>query len=244
MSVDEDTPREGSIVKIKSKLVIPHLICHYDNYPLMTNADKRMVEEYGIIDLIPHDVPEYMYGVVLEEHWVPPIYNGVEKFEIDWAGEYHLKSFDDTKKTDKLFWIYDLETVKMPEDGIIDEHDEMMYRSFIYNTVLKEWERKQFIFKCWYCGEQGCDRMLVWDRLNNVYSDLANNATINNSQRRYIIYQAMMNWCTSMMGRKPLREICKCVIMEVGELFPSEGDENVEECDSSGIIDLTQSDSS
>ena len=147
----------------------------------MTNADKRMVEKYCIINLIPHDVSEYMYGVVLEEHWVPPIYNGVEEFEIDWAGEYHLKSFDDTKKTDKLFWIYDLETVKMPGDGIINENNEMMYRSFICNTVLKEWERKQFIFKCWYCGEQGCDRMLVWDRLNNFYSDLANNATINNS---------------------------------------------------------------
>ena len=86
--------------------------------------------------------------------------------------------------------------------------------------------------------------MLVWDRLNNVYSDLANNATNNNSQRRYIIYQAMMNWCTSMMGRKSLREICKCGIMKVGAIFPSEANENLGECDSSGIIDLTQSVSS
>ena len=97
MSVDEDTPRKGLIVKIKSTLVIPHLICHHNNYQLMTNSGKRIVEEYDTIDLIQHDVPVYMYGVVLEEHWVPPIFNRVEKFKINWAGEYHLKCFDGTK---------------------------------------------------------------------------------------------------------------------------------------------------
>ena len=47
-----------------------------------------------------------------------------------------------------------------------------------------------------------------------------------------------------MIGRKPLRKIWKCVIREVGELFPTEGDDHVEECNSSGAIDLTQLDSS
>ena len=240
MSECESTPTEGSIVRIKSSLVIPHLMCHYHEYPLMTDSNKTLVEEYGIIHLIPHDVPEYMYGVVIGEHYVPPLWNDVIMFEIDWAGEYHLKLFDDTKKTDKLFWLYDLEIVKLTEDHIMDEDNEMLYRSFTYNTVLKEWERKQFVFKCWYCGEQGCDRMLVWDRLALVYSDLTNNLTISNNQRRFTVYQTMYQWCTTMWGHRPLREMCKCVVMEVGELFPSECDQSEEECDSSGVIDLLE----
>ena len=62
-----------------------------------------MVEEHGFIELIPHDVPEYMYGVVKTEHWESPLSTNDDKYEIDWAGEYHLKVFDENKKTTKLF---------------------------------------------------------------------------------------------------------------------------------------------
>ena len=68
MSECKSTPTEGSIVRIKSSLVIPQLIFHYDEYHLITDANKKMVEEYGIINLIPHDIPEYMYGVVIGEN--------------------------------------------------------------------------------------------------------------------------------------------------------------------------------
>ena len=146
--------------------------------------------------------------------------------EIDWADEYHLKLFDYTKRTDKLFWLYDLEIVKLPKDDIMDEDNDMYYRDFIYNKVLNEWERKQFVFKCWYFGEQGCDRMLVWDRLALVYSDLTNNITIINNQQRYMVYRTMVQWCTTMIGHMPLTKMCKCVVIEAGELFPSECDQS------------------
>ena len=107
-----------------------------------------MVKEHGPIELIPHDVPEYMQGVVTAEHYVSPLYTNVDKYEIDWAGKYHLKVFDESKKTTKLFWGYDVETVKWPEDGMMDADDEMLSRSFKYDNYYMEWDRKVFIYWC------------------------------------------------------------------------------------------------
>ena len=89
-----------------------------------------MVEEHGLIELIPHDVPEYMYGVVTAEHCASPSYTNVDEYEKDQEGGYHLKVFDESKKTMKLFQRYDVETVKWPEDGMMDADDEMLLRSF------------------------------------------------------------------------------------------------------------------
>ena len=55
----------------------------------------------------------------------------------------------------------------------------------------------------------------------------------------------MLGWFNVMIGRRPLREMCECVIMEVAEYFPveetgSESDESDEECDSSSVIDLRE----
>ena len=105
-------PTEGTIVKIQSSKVIPFLLRNYDKYPLLNDRDKKMVKEHGLIELIPHDVPEYMYGVVTAEHCASPSYTNIDKYEIDWAGEYHFKVFDESKKTTKLFRGYDVETVK------------------------------------------------------------------------------------------------------------------------------------
>jgi len=42
------------------------------------------------------------------------------------------------------------------------------------------------------------------------------------------------------MGRIALREICICVVREVGELFPSDTDESETDEDSGGTIDLLE----
>ena len=235
-----NTPWEGSIVRMKSSLVIPYLICNYDEYPLMTNSDKKMVEEYGLIELIPHSVPEYMYGIITQEHWAPPLWNKVEMFTIDWAAEYHLKLFDDTKNTNLMFWKYDVETVKWARDNDIDDNDEKLNKSFQYNSMYREWERREFVFKCWYCGEQGCDRMVVWDKLIMVYSDLTNNKTLTNKERRYTVNQVMLCWCNNMMENTALRDMCECVVKEVGELFPYISDECDDENESTSTIDLLE----
>ena len=206
----------------------------------MTNSDKKMVEEYGLIELIPHSVPEHMYGIITHEHWAPPLWNKVEMFTIDWAAEYRLKLFDNTKKTNLMFWEYDIETVKWAHDNVIDDNDENLNKSFQYNSIYGEWERREFVFKCWYCGEQGCDRMLVWDRLIMVYADLTNNATLTNKEQRYTVNQFMLCWCSNMMGNRALRDMYQCVVKEVGELFPYESDESDDENDSTGTIDLLE----
>ena len=52
------------------------------------------------------------------------------------------------------------------------------------------------------------------------------------------MYQATLGSFDIMMGRRPLREMCECVIMEVSEYFPADKtgsglDKSGEECDSS-----------
>ena len=231
---------EGTIVKIKSSIVIPHLMSNYDEYQMMTESDKRLFEESGNLNLIPHEVPEWMYGVITAEHYEPPNMHRPEKYMVDWAGEYHLKLFDHTKSTDDLFLTEDLVGVKWPDNRVFRENEEMLSKSFKYNEEYMEWERKEFRFKCWYCDEEGCDRMILWDRLSLVYSDLTNNVTISNNQRRYTVYQAMLLWSQNLMGRIALREICICVVREVGELFPSDTDESETDEDSGGTIDLLE----
>ena len=68
MSECTSIPTDGSLVRIDSSLIIPHLICHYDEYLLMTDSEKKLVEEYEIINRILHDVHEYMYDEVIEYH--------------------------------------------------------------------------------------------------------------------------------------------------------------------------------
>ena len=80
--------------------------------------------------------------------------------------------------------------------------------------------------------------MIFWDRLLYIYAELTDNATITNKQRRYVVFQSMMSWITVLMGSRPLREICDCVLREVRELFPNKDGNSDEECDSSGVIDL------
>ena len=181
-----------------------------------------------------------MYGIITQEHWAPPLWNEVEMFTIDWAAEYHLKLFDDTKKTNLMFWKYDVETVKWARDNDIDDNDEKLNKSFQYNSMYREWERREFVFKCWYCGEQGCDRMVVWDKLIMVYSDLTNNKTLTNKERRYTVNQVMLCWCNNMMGNTALRDMCECVAKEVGELFPYISDECDDENESTSTIDLLE----
>ena len=83
----------------------------------MTQSEKTLLVETGNLDLIPHEVPKCMYGVITEEHTdVPPNLNNTGKFMVDWLGEYHLKLFDDTKNTDEVFWKEDLYGVKWPDD--------------------------------------------------------------------------------------------------------------------------------
>ena len=66
---------------------------------------------------------------------------------------------------------------------------------------------------------KGCDRMMMWDRLVLVYSDLINNFTINNNQQQHTVYTAMMSWYTSMIGRIPLGDMCTFVDTEVINYF-------------------------
>ena len=162
-------PTEGEIVKIQSSKVILFLLRNYNKYPLLNDRDKRMVEEHGLIELIPHNMPEYMYGVATAEHWASPLCTNVDKYETNWAVEYHLKVFDESKKTTKLFWGYDVETVKWPEDGMMDADDETLLRSFQYNHYYMEWERKAFVYRCWYCHKEGCDRMIFGDKLSYIF---------------------------------------------------------------------------
>ena len=233
----------GTIVQCSSRTIIPLLIRNYEEYPAMSQYDKWLLEESDNIHLIPHYVPSDIYGVIIEDHSDPPGMNN--KWLVDWAAEYHLKFYDNSKNTDKLFWGSELWAMKWTNDTEIYDNERVLSNSFRYNHEYLVWERKEFRYKCWYCGEEGCDRMLVLDRLSILYSDLFNNATIDNNQRRYNIYQAMLGWFNVMMGRRPLREMCECVIMEVAEYFPveetgSEYDESDEECDSSGVIDLIE----
>jgi len=230
----------GMIVKIKSSIVIPHLMSNYDEYQMMTESDKRRFQESGNLDLIPHEVPEWMYGVITAEHYEPPNMHRPEKYMVDWAGEYHLKFFDDTKRTDDLFLTEDLVGVKWPDNRVFRENEEMLNKSFKYNEEYMKWERKEFRFKCWYCDEERCDRMILWDRLSLVYSDLTNNVMISNNQKRYMMYQAMLLYNQRLMGRIALRDICICVLREIGELFPSDIDENETDEDSVEIIDLLE----
>ena len=116
----------GTIVKIKSSIVIPHLICNYEEYPLMSQADKILVEQTGNLDLFPHEVPEWIYGVVIVEQYAPPNMHSPEKFMVDWAGEYHLKLFDNTKNTHELFWSEDLYGVKWPDNTDFADEKEML----------------------------------------------------------------------------------------------------------------------
>lgn len=141
-------PTEGTITKIQRPKVILFLLRNYDKYPLLYDRDKKMVEEHGLIELIPHDLLEYMYGVVIAEHCASPLCTNVDKYETYWAGEYHLKVFDKSKKTTKLFWGHDVETVKLPEDGMMDADDEMLLEGFQYNHYYMEGERKAFVYRC------------------------------------------------------------------------------------------------
>jgi len=130
--------------------------------------------------------------------------------------------------------------VKWPDNRVFRENEEMLSKSFKYNEVYMEWERNEFRYKCWYCDKEGCDRMILWDRLSLVYSDLTNNVMISNNQRRYMMYQAMLLCYQRLMGRIALRDICICVFREIGELFPSDIDENETDEDSGEIIDLLE----
>lgn len=228
----------GTIVKIKSLIVIPRLICNYEEYPLMSQADKILVEQTGNLDLFPHEVPEWIYGVVIVEQYAPPNMHSPEKFMVDWAGEYHLKLFDNTKNTHELFWSEDLYGVKWPDNTDFADEQEMLWKSFKYNEEYMVWERKELRFKCWYCDEEGCDRMILSDRLSQIYSDLSYNDTIGNYHKRRIVYQSMLLWSQNLMGTVALRDICICVVNEVGELFPSQTDESETDEDSGGTIDL------
>ena len=87
---------------------------------------------------------------------------------------------------------------------MMDADDEMLSRSFQYNHYYMEWERKAFVYRCWYCHEEGCDRMILWDRLSYIYTESTDNTTITNKQRRYIVFQSMMSWTAVLMGSRPL----------------------------------------
>ena len=70
--------------------------------------------------------------------------------------------------------------------NLADENENMLMRK--YNQKYMEWERIEFRFKYWYCDNEGCDRILEWDRLSLFYLDLTNNVTISKNQRRCTVY--------------------------------------------------------
>ena len=80
--------------------------------------------------------------------------------------------------------------------------------------------------------------MVLSDRLSQIYSDLSYNDTIGNYHKRRSVYQSMLLWSQNLMGTVALRDICICVVNEVGELFPSQTDESETDEDSGGTIDL------
>lgn len=67
-------------------------------------------------------------------------------FTLEWAGKYNLTSFDDTKKIDRLFWKYNVETVKWVDDNVIDVIDEELYTFFnIIQYIENGKEMNQFL---------------------------------------------------------------------------------------------------
>ena len=98
--------------------------------------------------------------MVTAEQYAPPNMHGPVKFKVVWAGEYHLKLFDNTKNTDELFWSEDLVGVKWPDNRQFGDYQDTLRKCFKYNEEYMVWERnaldfntgivtRKGVIKCW-----------------------------------------------------------------------------------------------
>ena len=76
------------------------------------NKKIYKIEENSNIESMPRRMSNFMYGVFIEEHNVPPKWDTFAKCKVDWAGEFHLEYFDSSKNSEELYWNEDLIVMK------------------------------------------------------------------------------------------------------------------------------------
>ena len=136
----------GTIIQCSNRIILPLLMRRYEEYQALSQYDKWLVEETCNYHLIPYYVPSEIYGVIIKDHSDPSCMN--DKWLVDWAGEYHLKFFNNSKNTEKLFWGCELWPVKWTNNTEIYDNERVLSNSFRYNHEYLVWERKEFRYKC------------------------------------------------------------------------------------------------
>ena len=204
--------KDGDIVRVNTSIALLRMMGGYDGY---SELDEKGKEDYTIMKLCDGrsiwNLPQYVYGIVVEGTVDLTGPRSLKFFEIDFFGESLLRSYGIDCVCNHAIWEYDVSLVKRSTDSRMGNvwRYPGFKEMFLFHPIHRHWVKKI----CAICHTPNCVRMRMINNLVDVYTAVSAMENIGNVSRKKIL----RSWYKAQCGREIL-----CIETELEILYPDE----------------------
>ena len=212
---DRRTIENGNVVTISTDIALRVMMSGYDDFLDRNNYEKDRMTERTLCDgRKMTNLPQYVFGIVVQGTVDATNDNFLQFFEIDLFGELLLRNYGIDCVCNCTFWEYDVQLAKRSQDntrGDIWKFPDWN-KMFQWHPTEGAWVKRV----CTLCRTTTCLRLRHFDYLAGIYSRASYTDNIGDNTKRVIL----CTWYKAVVGRE-----VSCVERKIRMLFPNERNE-------------------